>query len=99
MLLDLYKAQVRQLGEYLGVPSEILGESPSPDMLKGIGDEDLIGHKYSIIDKIAYITENDLSPQLAYDDGITKEEYDNIIELNKLSQRKRANTHQYPKIQ
>ena len=99
LLLDLYKSQVRQLGEYLGVPSEILGEAPSPDMLVGIGDEDLIGHKYTIIDKVAYVTENNLSPQIAYDDGVSEEEFNRIIELNKLSQWKRANTHSYPTIQ
>ena len=98
LLLDLYKTQVRQLGEYLEVPSEILGEAPSPDMFKGIGDEDLIGHQYTTIDKVAYTTENNHPQQVAIDNGVTQKQLDEILELNKLSQWKRTNTHQYPKI-
>jgi len=40
LLLDLYKNQVSQLARHLGVPEYVLGEAPSPDMFKGIGDED-----------------------------------------------------------
>jgi NAD+ synthase len=98
LLLGLYKNQVRQLGQYMGVPSFVLGEAPSPDMFKGIGDEECIGHKYEIIDKVAYIFENDLGFDAALEEGISRKEYDHILHLHELSSWKRETAHEYPEI-
>jgi NAD+ synthase len=95
-ILGLYKNQVRQLARYLGVPPEILEEAPSPDMFKQIGDEDVIGYPYGKIDKVAYVVENDLDPQLAFDEGVTPEELEEIKKIHTLSEWKRENPHEYP---
>mgnify|MGYP001104891571 CR=1 FL=1 len=95
-LLGLYKNQVYQLAKFLGVPEEILKEAPSPDMFKGIGDEDLIGHSYEKIDKVAYVLEHNLSEETASNEGITLQEFQEIKNLNQLSTWKRENKHQYP---
>lgn len=50
----LYKTQVRQLAEYLGVPREIIDKPPSPDMIPGIDDEDVIGMPYELLDLILF---------------------------------------------
>ena len=98
-LLGLYKNQVRQLARFLGVPAEILGEAPSPDMFKGIRDEDIIGYSYEKIDKVAYVFEHDLSEEVAFNDGITPKEFDHIKTLNLLSAWKRGNKHEFPSFE
>lgn len=64
-ILGLYKNQVTQMAEHLNVPNEIINAKPSPDMLKGISDEDIIGFPYDKIDKVAYVVENGLPQQHA----------------------------------
>jgi NAD+ synthase len=98
VLLPLYKNQVRQLGKFLDVPECILNEAPSPDMFKGIGDEDVIGHKYEIVDKVAYVIENDLDENILLKEGIGQQEIDHIKKLHELSYWKRENAHKHPII-
>ena len=98
LLLSLYKGQVRQMADYFEVPESITKEKPSPDMFKGLGDEDLIGYRYSVIDKVAYVEENGLTPEVAYGNGVSEQEYIRILKLHELSEWKRANPHEYPKL-
>jgi NAD+ synthase len=51
-LLNLYKTQVLQLARYLKVPSSILNRPPSPDLVPGIIDEEVIGIPYEKLDMI-----------------------------------------------
>ncbi len=60
-LLSLYKTQVRKLYEYLGLPKRILEKKPSPDLLPGILDEEVIGLNYEELDLILYALERKLS--------------------------------------
>lgn len=96
ILLNLYKNQVRQLAVYLGVPSYILDEAPSPDMFKGIGDEDLIGYKYDKIDRVAFVHENDLPFKYLTMSGVSVDEYEGIMRIHELSDWKRVNHHVTP---
>ena len=98
LLLGLYKNQVRQLGRHLGVPEYILGEKPSPDMFKGIGDEDIIGHKYETIDLVAYAQENGLDEEALLGEGVSRGEIESIKRLHELSTWKREAEHEYPSI-
>ena len=50
----LYKTQVRQLAEYLGVPKPIIDKPPSPDLIPGLVDEAVIGLPYETLDSILY---------------------------------------------
>jgi NAD+ synthase len=98
VLLGLYKNQVRQLAKFHNVPEEILKEAPSPDMFKGIGDEDVIGHKYKVVDKVAYVIENGINEDILLNEGIEQKEIDHIKKLHELSYWKRENKHKYPVI-
>jgi len=98
-ILGLYKNQVRQLARYLEVPTEILGEAPSPDMLKGIGDEDVIGYPYAKIDRVAYVVEHDLDEKIALNDGLTPQELEGIKTIHQLSAWKRENPHEFPVVE
>ncbi len=97
-ILGLYKNQVRQLARYLGVPAEILKETPSPDMFAKIGDEDIIGYSYEKIDKVAYVLTNGLDRQLAFDEGVTPKEFEEIKRIHTLSEWKRENPHEFPRL-
>lgn len=54
-IADLYKAQVRQLSEALGVPDSILTKAPSADLWAGQTDEDELGFTYDSADQLLYL--------------------------------------------
>jgi len=51
---DLYKSQVRQLSEEMGVPDSILNKAPSADLWAGQTDEKEIGLTYEEMDRLLY---------------------------------------------
>ncbi len=51
-LIELYKTQVWELAEHLGVPDEIVRKRPSPDLVAGLYDEDGLGMPYRTIDLV-----------------------------------------------
>lgn len=95
-LLGLYKNQVRQLARYLEIPAEIINATPSPDMMKGISDELVIGFSYDKLDKALYALENGFSQDAASSAGISPADFEKVKALNKLSAWKRENQHEYP---
>ncbi len=52
---DLYKTQVWQLAEFLGVPDEIVGKPPSADLWVGQTDEAELGFTYREVDRLLYL--------------------------------------------
>lgn len=52
---DLYKAQVRQLAQAVGVPEEIINKPPSADLWEGQTDEDELGFTYQQVDRLLYL--------------------------------------------
>lgn len=53
-LADLYKYQVRQLAEEVGVPKEIITKAPSADLWAGQTDEGEIGYTYDEMDRLFF---------------------------------------------
>ena len=51
---DLYKSQVRQLAEAMGVPDAILRKAPSADLWPGQTDEAEVGFSYAEVDRLLY---------------------------------------------
>ena len=51
---DLYKSQLREVAECLGVPERILSKPPSADLWPGQTDEDELGASYDVLDRILY---------------------------------------------
>jgi NAD+ synthase len=51
---DLYKSQVRQLSEDMGVPDAILDKPPTADLWPGQTDEQEIGLAYDQLDRLLY---------------------------------------------
>jgi len=62
-LKHLYRSQILQLARYLGVPAEIIGRSPNPDMLPGIEDKywDVLGIRSETLDLLLYGLEHNLA--------------------------------------
>ncbi len=54
-IADLYKCQVRQLAQALGVPQPILTKAPSADLWVGQTDEDELGFTYELADQVLYL--------------------------------------------
>jgi len=54
-IMDLYKAQVRQLSAEMGVPRSILEKPPSADLWEGQTDEDELGFTYDMADQVLYL--------------------------------------------
>jgi NAD+ synthase len=52
---DLYKTQVRQLSQAVGVPQSIIDKAPSADLWAGQTDEDELGYTYAEADKLLYL--------------------------------------------
>ncbi len=50
----LYKCQVRQLSEYLGIPDVIIRKPPSADLWSGQTDEDELGFGYDEADEVLF---------------------------------------------
>jgi NAD+ synthase len=52
---DLYKTQVWQLAEFVGVPAKIVKKKPTADLWVGQTDEGELGYTYEDIDRVLYL--------------------------------------------
>ena len=51
-ILHLYKKQVYELAEQIGIPEKIRNKSPSPDLIPGVTDEQMLKMSYDELDSI-----------------------------------------------
>jgi NAD+ synthase len=51
---DLYKSQVRQLAEAIGVPAPVIRKAPSADLWPGQTDEGEAGFSYPVLDRLLH---------------------------------------------
>ena len=97
-IAHLYKTQVYQLAEYLGIPRDIIYKSPTAGLWRGQTDEKELGMSYETLDKILY----GLEFKMDYSDiskivGVKKPEVERIRKMRIKSQHKRR-TPLIPKI-
>lgn len=95
-LFEVYKSQVKQLAEYLGVPKVVIDATPTHDMLMGLGDETLMNASYSVVDRVFYMVENELSLDILKDEGIDRKVYDRLKKRHEDTEWKRTASHAYP---
>ncbi len=87
---DLYKSQVRSLGEYLGLPEEILAKPPSAGLWQGQTDEEDLGVAYDTLDSVLLGFELLLSPQrIAERAGTDLATVERIDEMRRTTEHKR----------
>jgi NAD+ synthase len=69
-LADLYKHQVRQMAQALGVPQSILDKPPSADLWEGQTDEGELGYAYDAVDQLLYLlVDRRYRPEECVDEG------------------------------
>lgn len=81
-IASLYKSQVYQLAEYLGVPKEIISRTPTTDTYSAeqTQEEFFFQMSYKVMDLITYGLDNDYSTvEIAHAVEKSEEEVDNII--------------------
>ncbi|MGE3613701.1 MAG: NAD(+) synthase, partial [Sulfurimonas sp.] len=78
---DLYKSEVYELAEYLGVTETIIHKAPSADLWHGQSDEADLGYSYAELDAVLKLyVEERLSKEEIVAQGHSKEMLEMIIE-------------------
>ncbi|NLL95311.1 MAG: NAD+ synthase [Thermoplasmatales archaeon] len=89
-LASMYKTEVRQLADFIGVPKEIIGKPPTAGLWEGQTDEDEMGITYGDLDKILYGLELGMSVKdISEGTGLPREEVEGIKALVKTMEHKR----------
>jgi NAD+ synthase len=96
---SLYKTQTKAMGEYLGVPPEIIEKAPSAGLWTGQTAEGEIGIKYDDLDFIMYhLLEKRYSPEeIITKLGMARSDVEKVVRMVRNSEHKRQ-TPRYPKI-
>lgn len=78
---DLYKSEVYELAEYLGVTKSIIKKAPSADLWSGQSDEADLGYTYAELDKaLKLYVEDRLSKEEIVEMGCDRDMLDMIVE-------------------
>ena len=90
-IANLYKAQVRQLASYVGVPDDLAEKTASAEMWVGQTDEEEMGLDYPTLDSIlALHVEGGVSKSAtAAEIGVDEAAVERVRELNRRSEHKR----------
>ncbi|MGH7337019.1 MAG: NAD(+) synthase, partial [Myxococcota bacterium] len=87
---DLYKQQVWQLAEHLGVPAEVVAKTPSADLWPGQTSADELGFDYRVADEILYqMFELGLLPDEVVARGYPREVVGQVVERERRHRFKR----------
>jgi len=94
----LYKTQVWQLAEHLGLPANIRQQLPSPDMMKGVTDELGIGMCYRRLDEILDYMEQGMTESGILSNGVLSKELKHVQDIRHFSEWKRDSPHVPPPV-
>ena len=87
---DMYKTQIKQIAQHLGVPDKIMKKKPSAGLWTGQTDEKELGLTYDEIDKILFqLVDKRMPKKVITASGFKKEVVEKIIRLIKNSEFKR----------
>jgi len=90
-IADLYKAQVRQLAQALGVPSSIIDKPPSADLWAGQTDEQELGFTYEEADQVLYLLVDErYTVEEVVDEGFSRDFVENVWRRVKSNHYKRT---------
>ena len=88
---DLYKTQVRQLSQAVGVPEAIIAKAPSADLWAGQTDEGELGYTYAEADKLLYlIVDERYTPEECIEAGFPETFVRRVVERVRRNQFKRV---------
>lgn len=87
---DLYKTQLRQLAEALGVPESVRRKAPSADLWAGQTDEGELGYTYAEVDQLLYLlVDQRYTPQECIEAGFEAAFVHKVVERMRRNQFKR----------
>lgn len=87
---DLYKTQIRELAQYMGVPEKILKKAPTAGLWEGQTDEGELGLTYKNVDRLLYqMVDKRRTADEVIAEGFKKEMVERVIALVKNSEFKR----------
>lgn len=87
---DLYKTQLRQLAEALGIPESIRRKAPSADLWAGQTDEGELGYTYAEVDQLLYLlVDQRYTPQECIEAGFEPSFVHRVVERMRRNQFKR----------
>lgn len=87
---DLYKQQIWQLAQHLGVPQQVIDKRPSADLWPGQTDEEELGFDYSSADEVLCLMfDLGLSPKEVVDQGYPASVVSRITALEEQNRFKR----------
>jgi len=89
-IADLYKTQLFELARFHGLPDYIINKQPSPDLIPGIIDEDMLGMSYERLDIILAGFERGLkNTEIAGIAGATEKDINRVSQITRMSARLR----------
>jgi NAD+ synthase len=89
-LACLYKTQVRQFAQHLGVPQPIVDKPPTADLWHGQTDEGELGVAYADADRILYrLVDLELSAHQVVAEGFAETTVQRVVDLMRCSEFKR----------
>ncbi len=87
---DLYKTQVWELAEAMGVPTAIVQKAPSADLWAGQTDEIELGFQYRLVDRLLYyLIDRRYTVEEVVDEGFEREFIDAVMTRVRENQYKR----------
>jgi NAD+ synthase len=77
---DLYKTQLRQLSQAMGVPQVIIDKAPTADLWSGQTDEGELGFTYAEVDQLLYLLVDErFTPAECVQAGFSKKFVDGVV--------------------
>jgi NAD+ synthase len=77
---DLYKTQLRQLSQAMGVPQVIIDKAPTADLWSGQTDEGELGFTYAEVDQLLYLLVDErFTPAECVQAGFAKKFVDGVV--------------------
>ena len=87
---DLYKTQVRQLAEAMGLPESIRAKAPTADLWQGQTDEGELGYTYAEVDRLLYLLVDErYRPSECVEAGFAEPFVNSVVERIRRNQFKR----------
>ncbi len=88
---DLYKTQVRQLAQAIGVPEKVIQKAPSADLWRDQTDEGELGFTYSEVDQLLYLlVDQRYHPEDCVAEGFDPAFVDTVIRMMRKNHFKRV---------
>jgi NAD+ synthase len=88
---DLYKTQVCQLAQHLGVPERVIQKPPSADLWLGQTDEGELGFTYERVDQLLYLlVDQRYRPENCVEEGFEQGFVDRVVHMMRKNHFKRV---------